>query len=365
MDAWTSVGGDIGRGLAEIGQEWIFNRLHEAVSSGLTLDVADCKESMDHKLIHLVWRKVPRNADNSTGMVDGNAEQLVRKPEEIPPEEGKKKKRQRNKQQQVQEIPLTPCDNISVTPDSSESSVDLFPSAFSGKNSRPLIFVNSGRRKKRSDEFALDTNRFTPPQGENSTVKTSPACLSLMSDCLDAEEAGECGTVRAESSATVSNHQDSSEQQQPQQEEHNKLFKSSEPDIIYEAADLDHSSAVCVPSPSLSVNNRSWNEVRGKRKNKRKIYDFGTREEFFVDTSNRFIPLQACSSVPTLPAESSLNSDCLAAEEAGADGTAGAESSTESIGANKYDQTTVEEFIKKLTDKMAANFEEILLGKPP
>ena len=69
MDVWMSVGGVIGQKLAEIGEERMFKHLHEAVLSGLTLDVADFKESMAHKLIHMVWRKKPRNKDNFAGNV--------------------------------------------------------------------------------------------------------------------------------------------------------------------------------------------------------------------------------------------------------------------------------------------------------
>ena len=55
-----SVAPAIGRYFVEIGEERILHRLHEAVTSGLTFDIGDYKESREHKLLHLVWRKEPR-----------------------------------------------------------------------------------------------------------------------------------------------------------------------------------------------------------------------------------------------------------------------------------------------------------------
>ncbi len=51
----------MGRKLAENGQTRILQRIYEGVTSNWDLDIADEKSSMDHLLIHLVWRKFPRN----------------------------------------------------------------------------------------------------------------------------------------------------------------------------------------------------------------------------------------------------------------------------------------------------------------
>ncbi|MCP3661972.1 MAG: hypothetical protein GY696_05655, partial [Gammaproteobacteria bacterium] len=48
------------RKLVENGQGRILQRLFDGVTSNLTLDVSDYKESDEHKLLHLVWRKYPR-----------------------------------------------------------------------------------------------------------------------------------------------------------------------------------------------------------------------------------------------------------------------------------------------------------------
>ena len=167
MDVWMSVGGVIGQKLTEIGQERMFNHLHEAVLSGLTLDVADFKESMDHKLIHLVWRKVPRNTDSSAGNVAVNSEIIVRKPQEIPPEIKKRKRRRRKQQQRRRENSFLPVDSDS------------------------------------GSVTALDTSNLSIPlQEECSTVPTSSAQPSLKSECLDAEEAGEDG-IRGQKSSSA------------------------------------------------------------------------------------------------------------------------------------------------------------------
>ncbi len=51
----------VGRKLVENGQQRILQRLFEGVTSDMILDVSDSKDSQEHKLIHLVWRKFPRN----------------------------------------------------------------------------------------------------------------------------------------------------------------------------------------------------------------------------------------------------------------------------------------------------------------
>ncbi len=51
----------VGRKLVENGQERILHRIFDGVTSDFVLDVADSKQSQEHQLIHLVWRKFPRN----------------------------------------------------------------------------------------------------------------------------------------------------------------------------------------------------------------------------------------------------------------------------------------------------------------
>ncbi len=50
----------VARKLVGNGQERILQRIYDGVTSDLTLDVSDYKESDEHKLLHLVWRKFPR-----------------------------------------------------------------------------------------------------------------------------------------------------------------------------------------------------------------------------------------------------------------------------------------------------------------
>ncbi len=61
MYDWQKIGSDVCRGLVENGQSRILQRIHEGITSNWFLDVADAKSSTDHHLIHLVWRKFPRN----------------------------------------------------------------------------------------------------------------------------------------------------------------------------------------------------------------------------------------------------------------------------------------------------------------
>ncbi len=51
----------VGRKFVENGQESILQRIFEGLNSGFVLDISDFKESQEHKLLHLVWRKFPRN----------------------------------------------------------------------------------------------------------------------------------------------------------------------------------------------------------------------------------------------------------------------------------------------------------------
>ncbi len=51
----------VGRKLVENDQERILQRIFDGVNSNFVLDISDFKESHEHKLLHLVWRKFPRN----------------------------------------------------------------------------------------------------------------------------------------------------------------------------------------------------------------------------------------------------------------------------------------------------------------
>ncbi len=51
----------VGRKLVEGGQERILHRIYDGLTSNFILDVADSKQSQEHQLIHLVWRRFPRN----------------------------------------------------------------------------------------------------------------------------------------------------------------------------------------------------------------------------------------------------------------------------------------------------------------
>ncbi len=61
MHDWQEMAGAVCRKLVEKGQTRILQKIYEGVTSGWVLDVADDKSSIDHHLIHLVWRKFPRN----------------------------------------------------------------------------------------------------------------------------------------------------------------------------------------------------------------------------------------------------------------------------------------------------------------
>ncbi len=61
MFDWEEMASIVGRNLVQNGQSRILQRIHDGVTSNWVLDIADAKSSMDHHLIHLVWRKYPRN----------------------------------------------------------------------------------------------------------------------------------------------------------------------------------------------------------------------------------------------------------------------------------------------------------------
>ncbi len=61
MYEWEEKASIVARKLVENGQTRILQRIYDGVTSNWVLDVADDKGSMDHQLIHLVWRKFPRN----------------------------------------------------------------------------------------------------------------------------------------------------------------------------------------------------------------------------------------------------------------------------------------------------------------
>ncbi len=61
MYDWEEMAGVVARKLVESGQSRILQRIYDGVTSNWVLDVADDKSSLDHHLIHLVWRKFPRS----------------------------------------------------------------------------------------------------------------------------------------------------------------------------------------------------------------------------------------------------------------------------------------------------------------
>ncbi len=61
MYDWAEMANEVGRKLFEKGQTRILQRLYDGVTSDWFLDVMDSKQSNNHQLIHLVWRKFPRN----------------------------------------------------------------------------------------------------------------------------------------------------------------------------------------------------------------------------------------------------------------------------------------------------------------
>ncbi len=61
MYDWKEMAKIVGRKFVENGQERILQRIFEGLNSGFVLDISDFKESQEHKLLHLVWRKFPRN----------------------------------------------------------------------------------------------------------------------------------------------------------------------------------------------------------------------------------------------------------------------------------------------------------------
>ncbi len=67
MYDWHEMAEIVARKLVEKGQERILQRIFDGVTSNLTLDVSDYKESDEHKLLHLVWRKFPRKRSPAYG----------------------------------------------------------------------------------------------------------------------------------------------------------------------------------------------------------------------------------------------------------------------------------------------------------
>ncbi len=67
MHGWMEMAVVVGRKLAVNGQERLLQRIFDGVTSNLFLDVSDFKESDDHTLLRLVWRKFPRNRLSTEG----------------------------------------------------------------------------------------------------------------------------------------------------------------------------------------------------------------------------------------------------------------------------------------------------------
>ncbi|MCP3662362.1 MAG: hypothetical protein GY696_07680, partial [Gammaproteobacteria bacterium] len=67
MGDWMAMAEVVGRKLVESGQERILQRIFDGVNSNFVLDISDFKESQEHKLLHLVWRKFPRNRPPTDG----------------------------------------------------------------------------------------------------------------------------------------------------------------------------------------------------------------------------------------------------------------------------------------------------------
>ncbi len=67
MYDWAEIASVVGRKFLENGQERILHMIYDGVTSGLILDVYDFKESDNHKLLHLVWRRFPRSHHSSEG----------------------------------------------------------------------------------------------------------------------------------------------------------------------------------------------------------------------------------------------------------------------------------------------------------
>ncbi len=61
MDSWKKMAEFVGKKLVDNCQERILQRIYDGVNSNFVLDISDFKESDSHKLLHLVWRKYPRN----------------------------------------------------------------------------------------------------------------------------------------------------------------------------------------------------------------------------------------------------------------------------------------------------------------
>ncbi len=68
MHDWMEMAESIGRKFVENGQERILQRIFDGVNSDFFLDTSDFKESDQHKLLHLVWRKFTRNKCPTEGL---------------------------------------------------------------------------------------------------------------------------------------------------------------------------------------------------------------------------------------------------------------------------------------------------------
>ncbi len=61
MFDWEKMAAVVARKLVEKGQTRILQRIYDGVTSDMLLDTWDYKESDNHQMLHLVWRKFPRN----------------------------------------------------------------------------------------------------------------------------------------------------------------------------------------------------------------------------------------------------------------------------------------------------------------
>ncbi len=146
----------VGRILVENGQERILHRIYDGVTSNLILDVADSKQSQEHQLIHLVWRRFPRNR---TVMEGPKTTCPISTQTEVDFNMGLYK---------ISKNSITSVTNCSSTAGKDLSDqrefIDTDNSASSSDSGSPECYNSTGQSKKRRDPEKIDqiqlSNRF-------------------------------------------------------------------------------------------------------------------------------------------------------------------------------------------------------------
>jgi len=188
----------LAKNLVENGQERILLRLYESVGSGFSLDVADFKESIDHKLLHLVWRKGPGNlkinpitCSTAVGMLPSL------------PTQTKSKRRKKKQKKQLITMTLPPSVHRPDTQQKFSPKMTMPPASSdpSQESDNDKISLFSWKSVKKRKRRKHSSNYYASPPVSADLDRT----LSPVTSCVPVHaELCETNSIAASNASTVS-----------------------------------------------------------------------------------------------------------------------------------------------------------------